>query len=160
MSEDDEREMTDGWRSCNQCVCWRPPRTYHCRICGYCVLRRDHHCPWINGCVGLKNYRYFFFFLLYLSLGCIYISLSLIPLLFFPGSKEDPISLDPTDKARMMFSLVLSSIFAVILLGLTSFHAYFISTNQTNIEYVKNDVLSIEYRMRGEVRFHSVTKLT
>lgn len=31
---------------CPVCRVGRPPRAGHCRICGVCVLRLDHHCVW------------------------------------------------------------------------------------------------------------------
>lgn len=31
---------------CSVCRVVRPPRAGHCRICGICVLRLDHHCVW------------------------------------------------------------------------------------------------------------------
>ena len=30
----------------------------HCRYCDKCVLRLDHHCFYLNTCIGKRNYRY------------------------------------------------------------------------------------------------------
>lgn len=52
-------------RVCQKCARGKPPRSHHCRVCRTCVLRMDHHCPWLNNCVGHGNYRVFAQFLLY-----------------------------------------------------------------------------------------------
>ena len=32
----------------------------HCRYCDKCVVGFDHHCVWLNTCIGTKNYHWFF----------------------------------------------------------------------------------------------------
>ena len=32
---------------------------FHCSECGQCIFKMDHHCPWINNCVGGKNMKFF-----------------------------------------------------------------------------------------------------
>ncbi|XP_061914107.1 palmitoyltransferase ZDHHC16A isoform X5 [Entelurus aequoreus] len=61
---------------CKKCVNPKPARTHHCGICNRCILKMDHHCPWLNTCVGHSNHRYFFSFCFFMSLGCVYCSVS------------------------------------------------------------------------------------
>jgi hypothetical protein len=49
---------------CRTCHLQKPARSKHCSICKACIAKHDHHCIWINNCVGLNNTRHFLAFLL------------------------------------------------------------------------------------------------
>jgi palmitoyltransferase ZDHHC13/17 len=68
---------------CPECVTKRPPRSRHCQSCNKCVEKFDHHCPWINNCIGARNLGIFYCFLittfviiLYSIFNCSYYILS------------------------------------------------------------------------------------
>ena len=54
---------------CKKCKLERPARAHHCSTCGICILKMDHHCPWIFNCVGFNNQKLFFQFLTYATIG-------------------------------------------------------------------------------------------
>ncbi|RMZ90320.1 hypothetical protein DV736_g2456, partial [Chaetothyriales sp. CBS 134916] len=64
---------------CTQCLIRRPLRSKHCRRCGRCVAKQDHHCPWIYSCVANNNLRHFFIYILSMEFGLfVYVRLVLV----------------------------------------------------------------------------------
>ena len=44
---------------CNLCNDIRSVNSKHCARCNRCTLFFDHHCKWVNNCIGQKNYKNF-----------------------------------------------------------------------------------------------------
>ncbi|XP_038689291.1 probable protein S-acyltransferase 15 [Tripterygium wilfordii] len=117
-------------KQCDKCHAFKPPRAHHCRVCGRCVLRMDHHCIWINNCVGFWNYKAFFTLVLYATIGSIYSTVMLISCAF---------QMDFTGRLALKVfyifcgapTVALSSTLATLL----GWHVYLITHNMTTIEY-------------------------
>ena len=57
-------------KRCQQCYVVRPPRVHHCSICKGCIMKMDHHCPWINNCIGQFTQKFFILLCGYSFCGC------------------------------------------------------------------------------------------
>jgi len=140
---DDNRD-TKYLQFCETCQGYKAPRAHHCRKCGRCVLKMDHHCPWINSCVGHFNHGHFVGFLTFAVLGCAQASFVLAMTLYyglnrswyhFYGTGEEPkVSLTLTTLLVVMFALGLAIGVVVAVGALLYFQMRSIWRNQTGIE--------------------------
>ncbi|NXS51247.1 ZDH18 Palmitoyltransferase, partial [Brachypteracias leptosomus] len=122
---------------CYTCKMFRPPRTSHCSVCDNCVERFDHHCPWVGNCVGKRNYRYFYAFILSLSFltafifACVVTHLTLRE---YHGS-EGGCFLDFFSVTVLELVICFFSVWSI--LGLSGFHTYLVASNLTTNEDIK-----------------------
>uniref|UniRef100_A0A183CQF7 Palmitoyltransferase n=1 Tax=Globodera pallida TaxID=36090 RepID=A0A183CQF7_GLOPA len=78
----EEDEDWKYFRYCYRCLAFKAPRVHHCSRCRRCVLLMDHHCPWINNCVGQRNQIYFVKFLFFAIVGSAHAAIVLTSCLY------------------------------------------------------------------------------
>ncbi|KZT33540.1 zf-DHHC-domain-containing protein [Sistotremastrum suecicum HHB10207 ss-3] len=110
----------------------KPYRTHHCRVCAKCVLQYDHHCPWIGGCVGARNRRFFLIFLEWASPFTLWTFATLVAL-NARGSAEGLMdSIDP----QQIVIIIISGLFAFFTSGMLLSHIGLILLNTTTLEHL------------------------
>ena len=146
MTEDEE------WDYCKRCESIKPDRAHHCTVCNRCVLRMDHHCPWMANCVGHYNYKYFVLFILYMTLSCIYVTtVTGLPTEY--GGLPSRLTVPYIGRGAVEFSMIICCSIAVAVGGMLLWHLFLIATQQTTIEFYQNSVMRGEAAKQGLVRY-------
>ncbi|KAK3073645.1 palmitoyltransferase swf1 [Teratosphaeriaceae sp. CCFEE 6253] len=134
--------------TCRTCDIAKPARSKHCSLCRRCVAKSDHHCPWVNNCLGRGNYRHFLALLLTLGILQIYgayLSFYILrPTYADAGAKESWTDLGDAimyviDQGGIGTAGVglLAASTAVLPLGLLAYHCYLVWAGMTTNESQK-----------------------
>lgn len=120
-------------RFCKKCQTVKPDRAHHCSTCGKCVLKMDHHCPWLATCVGMRNYKAFVLFLVYTSLFC-WLCFCVSAWWVWVEIMDSAQFEEGMRVVNTILLAVLGGIIGLVLSGFTAWHVYLIVTGQTTIE--------------------------
>ncbi|CAG9311982.1 unnamed protein product [Blepharisma stoltei] len=130
---------------CPDCAVYRPARSRHCQTCNKCVEKFDHHCPWINNCIGAKNIGVFYIFICSIWISLIFaISLSLKVLI---DPELDAHAFDVALETSVAFSvitIIIASAFMMPVTFLVSVQTKNFWTNRTTSERFSKPMKSKE----------------
>ncbi|EFN76569.1 Palmitoyltransferase ZDHHC3 [Harpegnathos saltator] len=131
---------------CPKCCSIKPDRAHHCSVCQRCIRKMDHHCPWVNNCVGENNQKYFVLFTFYIagiSLQSLFLCIQQFTTCVRQEWRECSTFNPPATVVLLLFlsfEALLFAIFTAVMLG-------------TQLQAIWNDETGIEQLKKEEARW-------
>lgn len=137
----------NAWKYCETCNIYRPPRSKHCTACQNCVEIFDHHCPWTGNCIAKRNYKYFYRFVIAVTLYSIWAVLSCIFVLMLSYYEYE----DHSDNYKFMKVNLIAVIVGIVcsvcmwsLISLCLYHLYLMYLGETTNENLRGAYTDIQ----------------
>ena len=149
-----QRSIQGAIRYCEKCFAVKPDRSHHCSVCEKCVLKMDHHCPWVNNCVGFHNYKFFFLFLFYAYLYTLWLLVT--SALEFSNQlvqRNAALTRHVQINFHFVFLCVVAALFFLFLTSLFWYHLYLILRNRSTLEQFRAPVIG-EAALEDERAWH------
>lgn len=138
----DETNLDPNKFYCRYCHIYVPTRASHCISCKKCVIRRDHHCPWTNNCIGRDNHLYYLIFT-FLAFVIEFIPLVDAVIHFFLFITASKFSINFLIKILIYISIICSAAFASFMTySLTVQSILTIVRNSTTWERARRDKIT------------------
>lgn len=131
---------------CPKCCSIKPERAHHCSVCQRCIRKMDHHCPWVNNCVGENNQKYFVLFTFYIasiSIHSLFLSINQFLMCIRHEWKDCSAYSPPATVVFLLFlcfEALLFAIFTAVMLG-------------SQVQAIWNDETGIEQLKKEEARW-------
>uniref|UniRef100_A0A1B0G037 Palmitoyltransferase n=2 Tax=Glossina TaxID=44049 RepID=A0A1B0G037_GLOMM len=127
---------------CPKCCSIKPERAHHCSVCQRCIRKMDHHCPWVNNCVGENNQKYFVLFTFYIasiSVHAIFLVITSLAECVKNEWRQCSPYTPPTTIILLLFLIFEALLFAVFTIIMLATQLTAILNDQTGIEQLKKE---------------------